>query len=240
MVGKVNNFKFGQNDIEKLYVGSSQIERLYYGENLVWGFPPPTIMEFVEVINNTTNNPIIPNYVDNTYIAFLLEYSTSTNNATIPAGWQRIIVEPGSGNRISASYKILSISDRGISVSALGGTTNRDQIYIFRKSDNKPITYAQPGTSVFTVTSGSTPIATAPTIFPNQSAIVIHYFYNTGTGNPALSASPAMDQQLISTLSSFYGGQYKIYNQATPVDTTASAALSGSTIRQILFWMVIE
>lgn len=240
MVGKVDKFKLGQSNIESLYIGDQNVERIFYGEQLVWGFPAPTIMEFVEKIDNITNTPTIPNYVDDSHIAFLLEYSTSSNNIILPSGWQRIILEPSIGNRISASYKILSISDRDVIVNGLGGTSNRDQVYIFKKSNNKPINYAQPGNSVYTSATGATPIANAPTIFPNQSSIIIHYFYNTGTGNPTISATPAMDQQLISSLSSFYGGQYKIYNESIPVDTVATAGLSGSTIRQILFWMVVE
>ena len=70
--------------------------------------------------------------------------------------------------------------------------------------------------------------------------ILIHYYYNSNDIQPDLAANPPMNQVLLSSLSQYHGGQYKIYNfGSTPVTTTITSTLGG-TIRQIAFWTTIQ
>lgn len=242
MAQTINKFLLGNTYPNKLYVGNKIVNRIFYGTDQIWGFPPPTIMQFVEKIDNITTGPTIPNYVDNSYVAFLLEYSNVASNyvQTLPVGWTRVYYGPnGVSNKLAISYKILSISDRNTIVSSISAGTNRDQMYIFKKQNALPITSIITGNIQYS-SSNTLPTIAAPTIDEVQSAILIHYYYNSSDLQPDLAASPNMDQVLLSSLSQYHGGQYKIYNfGSTPTNTTITSTLGG-TIRQIAFWVTIQ
>jgi hypothetical protein len=242
MAQTINKFFLGNTYPNKLYVGNNVISRVYYGTDQIWGFPPPSIMQFVEKIDNITTGPTIPSYVDNSHIAFLLEYSSviSTYGQTLPVGWTRVYYGPtGVSNKLAISYKILTESDRNTTISSMSAATNRDQMYIFKKQNRLPITSAITGNIQYSSTN-TLPTIVAPVIDEVKSAILIHYYYNSADTQPDLSATPAMDQVLLSSLSQYNGGQYKIYNfGSTPTNTTITSTLGG-TIRQIAFWVTIQ
>jgi hypothetical protein len=248
MAQTINKFFLGNTYPNKLHVGNNVISRVYYGTDQIWGFPPPTIMQFVEKIDNTTSSgPTIPNYVDNSYIAFLLEYSNVVSNytQTLPVGWTRVYYSPtGVSNKLAISYKILTESDRNTTISSMSATTNRDQMYIFKKQNSLPITSAITGNIQYS-SNTILPTIVAPVIDEVKSAILIHYYYNSADTQPDLVSTPPMDQILLSgAVPPYYGGQYKIYNfGSTPTNTTITSTLSGGpggTIRQIAFWVTIQ
>lgn len=246
MAQTINKFFLGTTYPNKLYVGNKTVNRIYYGTEQIWGFPPPSIMQFVEKIDNITTGittgPTIPNYVNNSYIAFLLEYSNvaSTYSQNLPSGWTQIYYGPtGVANKLAISYKVLSESDRNLTVSSISATTNRDQLYIFKKQNGLPITSVIKGNVQYSAIT-TLPAIAPPVIDEVQSAILIHYYYNSNDTQPDLAATPPMDQVLLSSLSQYNGGQYKIYNfGSTPVTTTITSTLGG-TIRQIAFWVTIQ
>lgn len=242
MAQTINKFLLGATYPNKLYVGNGIVNRVYYGTDQIWGFPPPTIMQFVEKIDNITTGPIIPSYVDNSYIAFLMEYSNVVSNyvQTLPVGWTRVYYGPtGVSNKLAISYKILTESDRNTVVSSISAGTNRDQMYIFKKQNGLPITSTITGNIQYSSTN-VLPTIVAPIVDEVQSAILIHYYYNSADTQPDLVSSPPMNQILLSSLSQYNGGQYKIYNfGSTPANTTITSTLGG-TIRQIAFWVTIQ
>lgn len=242
MAQTINKFFLGTTYPNKLYVGNKSVNRIYYGTEQIWGFPPPSIMQFVEKIDNITTDPTIPNYVNNSYIAFLLEYSNvaSTYSQNLPSGWTQIYYGPDRvANKLAISYKVLSESDRNLTVSSISATTNRDQLYIFKKQNGLPITSVIKGNVQYSAIT-TLPAIAPPVIDEVQSAILIHYYYNSNDTQPDLAATPPMDQILLSSLSQYHGGQYKIYNfGSTPVTTTITSTLGG-TIRQIAFWVTIQ
>lgn len=242
MAQTINKFFLGNTYPNKLYVGNNVVNRIYYGTDQIWGFPPPTIMQFVEKVDNITTGPVIPNYVDNSYISFLLEYSnvSSTYIQTLPSGWNQIYYGPiGASNKLAISYKVLSESDRNLTVSSISSTMNRDQLYVFKKQNGSPITSVINGNIQYSATT-IMPEIEPPTIDEVQSAILIHYYYNSNDTQPDLGATPPMDEILLSSLNQYHGGQYKIYNfGSTPVSTTITSTLDG-TIRQIAFWVTIK
>jgi hypothetical protein len=248
MAQTINKFFLGNTYPNKLYVGNNVISRVYYGTDQIWGFPPPTIMQFVEKIDNTTSSgPTIPNYVDNSYIAFLLEYSNVASNIlqALPVGWTGVYYGPSISNKLAISYKILTESDRNTTVSSITSTTNpttnRDQMYIFKKQNSLPITSAITGNIQYS-SNTILPTIVAPVIDEVKSAILIHYYYNSADTQPDLVSTPPMDQILLSgAVPPYYGGQYKIYNfGSTPTNTTITSTLAGGTIRQIAFWVTIQ
>jgi hypothetical protein len=210
-------------------------------------FNPPNIV-FIESIDfastsTTILGPTIPNYVDDTYIGVLMEYTSSlSGSSAAPSGWTQFFTEPltyTTSAGLSICYKILSESDRGTSPGALVGGNQRDQLFIFKNLNGK-IKQITQGNFQASSASG-TLSANAPEIrSSSESALAIHYFYNSTTSNPTVSMTPPADALVRSTANNLHGGQYKIYNSGSiPVNTTSSATLAG-TIRQALFWLVIE
>lgn len=209
-----------------------------------WPIKSAINMEFVASVDfavTTTSpaGPTVPSYVDNTYLGVLLEYTAAYSTTTAPSGWIKFFTEPDrlSGASLSVYYKILSTSDRGTTPGALTGGNQRDQLYIFKNSLG-PITSITQGNFQKSQATGSLS-AIAPTIITTQSAIAIHYYYNTSTMTPPLSSSPTMTI-LRSTVNNYHGGQYIIYNAGqTPVNQTIDATLAG-TIRQALLWLIVQ
>jgi hypothetical protein len=209
-------------------------------------FNQPLVISFAENLDyastsTTIAGPTIPNYVDNTYVAVLMEFTSSlSGNSSPPSGWTQIIVDPSpftSGAGLSVCYKVLDENDRDTSPGAILGGNQRDQLYIF-KNENGSIQNITLGPFATSQVTGNMTVS-APTIDNNQSAIVIHYFYNSSTSTPTVSMNPTPDDLLRSSVNNFHGGQYKIYNDSEPVSTTSSATLAG-TIRQTLFWLLIQ
>jgi hypothetical protein len=211
--------------------------------------PPPiavTDINFVESIDfavNTTTptGPTIPNYVDDTYLGVIMEFTSSLSGAsTPPSGWTQFLTQPSpfnSGAGLSICYKILSESDRGTSPGAIVGGNQRDQLFIF-KNDNGTINSITEGNFQRSGVTGALS-ANAPSLSPNQSAIAIHYFYNSTTATPTVSSTPTMTL-MRSTVNNFHGGQYIIYNPSeTPQNQETNATLAG-TITQALFWLIVE
>jgi len=199
-------------------------------------------VESVDFASTSTTEfgPTVPNYVNDNYIGVLMEF-TATRNAgsTVPSGWTQLLTQPSpftSGAGISISYKILSESDRGTTPGAIYGGNQRDQLFVF-KNENGSISSITAGNLQASSATGSLS-ANAPSI-TNNSAIAIHYFYNSSTATPTVTSNPSMTL-VRSTVNNFHGGQYIIYNPSeTPLNQTTNATLAG-TIGQALFWLIVE
>jgi hypothetical protein len=203
-------------------------------------------MNFIESIDFAVTTaspagPTIPAYVDNTYLGVIMEFTSSLSGAsTPPSGWTQFLTQPSpfnSGAGLSICYKILSESDRGTSPGAIVGGNQRDQLFIF-KNDNGIINAITESNFQRSGATGALS-ANAPTLSSDQSAIAIHYFYNSSTATPTVSSTPTMTL-MRSTVNNFHGGQYVIYNQPeTPQNQETNATLAG-TITQALFWLIVE
>jgi hypothetical protein len=205
----------------------------------------PTDIIFVESVDFASTStsvfgPTVPNYVDETYIGIIMEFTASRNaGSSVPLGWNQMLTEPSpftSGAGLSICYKILSEADRGTTPGAIYGGNQRDQLFIF-KNESGIINSITEGNFNSSSSSGSL-TANAPSI-ETDSAIAIHYFYNSSTSTPTVSSNPSMNLER-STVNNFHGGQYIIYNPGeTPSNQSTGASLAG-TIRQVLFWLIIS
>lgn len=189
-------------------------------------------------INSTSiRGPTIPNIVDDTYIGVLIEFSASAANIIGPAGWTFIGNIGTSGAVSTAYYKRLSVADRGTSPGATLGGNQRDQLLLFRATSGTISSISASNHTSSSVTGNLTSNAPSP-YSSSQSAICVHFYYNSTTGTPTLSSTPTMTI-LRNSLNAFQGSQYKVYNGGTLSNQTAGGTLAG-TIRQHLFWLVVS
>jgi hypothetical protein len=196
-------------------------------------------IESVDFASNSTTitGPTIPSYVDDTHIGVLLEYTSSYSvSSAVPDGWSVAGNDTLSGAVIRICYKKLDISDRDQAVGSLVGENQRDQLFIFKVSNNN-FSLSHENTQISTTTASLT--STAPTINGRQAAVAIHYFYNSGTTNPTVTSTPTMNL-VPSTANNFHGGQYLIYNSGENLITQVAGGTFSGTIRQGLFWLVIS
>jgi hypothetical protein len=187
------------------------------------------------------SGPTVPAYVDSSYVGVVMEHTSSRNSGScVMLGWTRFFTMPQSytsGAGLSVSYKILSEHDRGKAPGAIFGGTQLDQLYIFKNTKGYINCITQ---GPFSASLGTGNLsAPAPTVTGSQSAIALHYYFNSTTSTPFVTSSPAMTLQR-STANALHGGQWIIYNGHTPITQTTSATLSGTQIAQALFWLVVE
>jgi hypothetical protein len=192
--------------------------------------------------STSPTGPTIPNTVDNTCIGLLMEYCSSLSSIVTPSGWTFFFTQPAtytSGAGIAIYYKVLSTSDRNVSVGGIVGGSQRDQLLVFKNNKNNAIQSITQGNFTGSSVSGSLS-ANAPSIAAGQSAVVVHYYYNSSTSTPTVSMTPTADAIVRSTVNNFHGSQYKIYNPgSSPINTSSSATLAG-TIAQGLFWLIMN
>jgi hypothetical protein len=189
--------------------------------------------------STTIRGPTIPNYVDDTYIGVLMEYTSSLSGGfSVPSGWTLALTQPSpytTGAGLSICYKILSTADRNTAPGTSVGGNQRDQLFVFRNQNGAVNSITTGNFQASSVTGGLS--ANAPSITSSQSAIAVHFFYNSTTSSPSVSASPTMT--LVRNTNLFTGAQYLIYNGTTPSNQSTSATLAG-TIRQALVWLVVS
>lgn len=237
-MAEVTKFKFGNTYPDDLYVGNSLVDRVYYGSELVYGFAPPIQIELVEVISFQNNSvAVVPNYVDDTHFGVLLELAAgSVFTSTPPSGWTLFAQQTTPSFKLYGSYKILSISDRGTSVSFKDGSAaDYDQLYIFKSVTDSVIKSIFGGD--FSVGMGTNITITAPILNPDQSAASFHYFYSSSTF-PTTTSNPASDQTIYHTYLDYAGSQYKIVNGPNIPTNTEYGVADG--ISQLAFWIIVE
>jgi len=238
-MAEVTKFRFGNTYPDDLYAGNSLVDRVYYGSELVYGFAPPIQIELVEVIsfvNNTGGN--IPNYVDDTYFAVLSELAYNTISITTPpTGWNILAQNLSLQFKLTASYKILSVSDRGTAVGYTDGSNvDYDQLYIFKKVSNKQILSISSGNFGF-VNTNTTITINAPILEPDQAGISFYYGYSNSPNSETVS-NPTSDQTIYHDTLNYIAGQYTIWDSlSSPVNTEYGI---NDGISQMAFWIIVE
>lgn len=195
------------------------------------------------------NSITIPATVDSSYVAIWSEIAQPTVTTSLPAGWTYAIAPfvGAASYQYAMSYKILSTADRGLALAgALTGTgNNREQLYLFRRSDGQAITSVTVGntaTDIAIAIGTSTLTANAPVITSTQSAVCIHFYYDSSNATQTLASTPTMTTNR-NSLNAYQGTQYITYApSSTPLNQSASATrtVAAAGAGYMLSWFTIS
>jgi hypothetical protein len=228
-----------------------------------WSSNPPTstvntvvelwkIPEFEEInmqlltsIDYTTATVTVPDFVRETDIGFMLEMHSGGSSNTLSSGWTRIELFIIGSYRMSLSYKRLTPSDRGTSISGLQGGVTRNQLLIFRNMSNKAlnttVTVGNSDTFTDTGITSETISASPPTVNgQNEAAIVVYYNYNDFVSTPKIISDTNMILNY-SSVNNFHASAYLVCNGESPTNQTVGAIIdnSSASFLQGLFWVKV-
>lgn len=182
-------------------------------------------LTFIESVRTPNATITVPASSEEGDLAILVQYAQGSALVT-PSGWT-IIEDTGADSlRVSSSYKILTSSDPGSSVSGMDGSTDRKIMKIFRPDEEiDSVTVADKSEQI---TSGVPSNQTVQASL-RQSPVVVCGIsaYDFTLSAPPLSSSPTFDHTE-SYVSVSLGTS--VYN-SSPVDHVNSAAFTDGSTR---------
>lgn len=210
-------------------------EHFLYNKNNSWPRTPPTSVTFVDSSTSLTTSITIPAGSQSGDLAVLfdiaIQSSTSQPTTVVPTDFNTIVNTGFSGNfacRGIFSYKILTESDPGASITGMDGTfSERKILAVFRPNSGKVITSVQLSTPSSELTDGN-PVAQSISM-SGSSPVIIGF---VGYGNGSLQIDPrtatgATFSELTAAINCYM--KYTIFNQGdTPTNASVDMDDEGS------------
>lgn len=177
---------------------------------------------------STSSTITIPNSAKVNDIAILYDTSTTVTDVT-PSGWTSINKATTTGIRTNISYKRLTASDLGTTITGMAGTTRKILLLWTPNNLNRTITLS----AVNSQATANAPFNQTVGAF-GQSAPLIAFWVGASTGSPSITASGSTSITNIST--SGIRVHYTLYNQgSTPSTVDASMTDAGTNTFQSFY-----
>lgn len=178
----------------------------------------------------TSASITIPNSAKVNDIAVLFDMSTTVTDVT-PTNWTSISKATTTGIRTNISYKRLTASDLGTSVTGMAGTTRKIMLVYTPNALNRTLTISTPTSQATTLTPNNISVlaGSAPSTTP-----VISFWCGGSTGSPTTTLANSTEFRNVST--SGLSVRTMQWNQGqTPANQTAGMNDTGTNTFQGFF-----